>query len=150
MAGVQMTHVPYKGGALALTDVIAGQIQLVFATTQTGFPQVKAGRLRALAVTTPERVAAEPQLPTVAESGVPGYEVTNWHALIGPKGLPRTVIDRLHAETTKILRLKDMEERMQTDGISPAGGTSEQLHQQVTKEIEQWRRVVQRAGIRIN
>jgi tripartite-type tricarboxylate transporter receptor subunit TctC len=150
MAGVQMTHVPYKGGALALTDVIAGQIQLVFATTQTGFPQVKAGRLRALAVTTPERVAAEPQLPTVAESGVPGYEVTNWHALIGPKGLTRAVIDRLHAETTKILKLKDMEERMQTDGISPAGGTSEQLHQQVTKEIEQWRLVVQRAGIRIN
>ena len=150
MAGVQMTHVPYKGGAIALTDLIAGHIQVVFATSQTGLPQVKAGRLRALAVTTPERIAAEPNLPTVMESGVPGYEVTNWHALIGPKGLPRAVVERLHAEMTKILKLKDMEERMQTDGVSPAGGTPEQLHQQVTKEIEQWRQVVVRAGIKIN
>ena len=150
MAGVQMTHVPYKGGALALTDLIAGQIQLVFATTQTGLSQVKAGRLRALAVTTPERIAAEPNLPTIMESGVPGYEVTNWHALIGPKGLPRAVVERLHAETTKILKLKDMEERMQADGVSPAGGTPEQLYQQVTKEIEQWRQVIARAGVKIN
>jgi tripartite-type tricarboxylate transporter receptor subunit TctC len=150
MAGVQMTHVPYKGGSIALTEVIAGQIQVVFATSQTGLPQAKAGRVRALAVTTPERIAAEPNLPTVAESGVPGYEVTNWHALIGPKGLPRAVVERLHAETTKILKTKDMEERMQTDGVSPAGGSSEELRQQVTKEIEQWRQVVARAGIKIN
>ncbi|MCE9642043.1 MAG: tripartite tricarboxylate transporter substrate binding protein [Betaproteobacteria bacterium] len=150
MARVQMTHVPYKGGGVALTDVIAGQIQLVFATSQTGLPQAKAGRVRALAVTTPERIAAEPNLPTVAESGVPGYEVTNWHALIGPKGMPRAVVERLHAETAKILRQKDMEERMQSDGIAPAGGTPEQLHEHITKEIAQWRQVVTRAGIKIN
>ena len=150
MARVQMTHVPYKGGGPALTDVIAGQIQLVFATSQTGLPQAKAGRLRALAVTTPERIAAEPDLPTIAESGVPGYEVTNWHALIGPKGLPRAVVERLNAETAKILRLKEMEERMQADGISPAGGTPEQLHEHIKKEIEQWRQVVTRAGVKIN
>jgi tripartite-type tricarboxylate transporter receptor subunit TctC len=150
MAGIQMTHVPYKGGSLALTDTIAGQIQLVFATTQTGLPQAKAGRVRALAVTTPERIAAEPDLPTIAESGVPGYEVTNWHALIGPKGLPRAVVDRLNAEMTKILKVKEMEDRMQTDGMSPSGGTPDQLHQQIRKEIEQWRQVVARAGIKIN
>jgi tripartite-type tricarboxylate transporter receptor subunit TctC len=150
MAGIQMTHVPYKGGSLALTDTIAGQIQLVFATTQTGLPQAKAGRVRALAVTTPERIPAEPDLPTIAESDVPGYEVTNWHALIGPKGLPRAVVERLHAEMTKILKLKEMEDRMQTDGMSPSGGTPEQLHQQIRKEIEQWRQVVARAGIKIN
>ena len=150
MARVQMTHVPYKGGGPALTDVIAGQIQLVFATSQTGLPQAKAGRLRALAVTTPERIAAEPDLPTIAESGVPGYEVTNWHALIGPKGMPRAVVERLNAETAKILRLKEMEERMQADGISPAGGTPEQLHEHIKKEIEQWRQVVTRAGVKIN
>ena len=150
MARVQMTHVPYKGGGPALTDVIAGQIQLVFATSQTGLPQAKAGRLRALAVTTLERIAAEPDLPTIAESGVPGYEVTNWHALIGPKGMPRAVVERLNAETAKILRLKEMEERMQADGISPAGGTPEQLQEHIKKEIEQWRQVVTRAGIKIN
>ena len=150
MAHVQMTHVPYKGGGVALTDVIAGQIQLVFATSQTGLSQAKAGRVRALAVTTPERIAAEPNLPTIAESGVPGYEVTNWHALIGPKGLPRAVVERLHAETAKILKQKDMEERMQSDGIAPAGGTPEQLHEHIRKEIAQWKQVVTQAGIKIN
>jgi tripartite-type tricarboxylate transporter receptor subunit TctC len=150
MAGVQMTHVPYKGGGPAMTDLIAGQIQLVFATSQVGLPQAKAGRLRALAVTTPERIAAEPQLPTVTESGLPGYEVTNWHALIGPKAIPRAIVERLHAEMTKILGQKDMAERLQGDGVSPAGGTPEQLFAQIRKEIEQWRQVVTRAGIKIN
>ena len=150
MAGVQMTHVPYKGGGPALTELIAGQIQLVFATSQVGLPQVKAGRLRALAVTTPARIAADPQLPTVAESGVPGYEVTNWHALIGPKGLPRAIVERLNSEAMKILTVKEMEDRLQADGMSPAGGTPEQLHAQITREIEQWRQVIARAGIRIN
>ena len=150
MAGVQMVHVPYKGGGQALTDVIAGQIQLVFATSQTGLPQVKAGRLRALAVTTPQRIAAEPALPTIAEAGVPGYEVTNWHALIGPKGLPRSIVERINGEMSKILKAKDMEERLQGDGMSPAGGTPDQLAAQIVKEIEQWRQVVTRAGVKIN
>jgi tripartite-type tricarboxylate transporter receptor subunit TctC len=150
MAGVTMVHVPYRGGGPAMTDLIAGHIQLVFATSQVGLPQVKAGRLRALAVTTPERMFAEPGLPTVTESGVPGYEVTNWHGLIGPKGLPRAVVERLNGEMAKILRLKDMEERLQADGMAPAGGTPEQLFEQIRKEIGQWRQVVVRAGIQIN
>ena len=150
MAGVKMTHVPYKGGGPAMTDLIAGHIQLVFATSQVGLPQAKAGRLRALAVTTPERIAAEPDLPTVAESGVPGYEVTNWHGLIGPKGVPRAIVERLNSEMTKIIKLREMEDRLQADGMSPAGGTPEQLYEQIRKEIEQWRQVVARAGIRIN
>ncbi len=150
MAGLKMTHVPYKGGGPALQDLIAGHIQLVFATSQTSFPQVKAGRLRALAVTTPQRVPAAPELPTIAESGVPGYAVTNLLSLIGPKGLPRAVVERLNGETAKILKLKDFEERLQNDGASPAGGTPEQLHEQLRKEIEQWRQVVARAGIKIN
>jgi len=150
MADVKMTHVPYKGGGPAMTDLLAGHIQLVFATAPVGLPQAKAGRLRALAVTTSARVAAEPGLPTVAESGVPGYEVTNWHGLIGPKGLPPQVVERLNGEMTKIIRGKDMEERLQSDGLSAAGGTPEQLYEQIRKEIEQWRQVVLRAGIKIN
>ena len=150
MAGLKMTHVPYKGGGPALQDLIAGHIQLVFATSQTSLPQVKAGRLRALAVTTPERIAAEPDLPTIAESGVPGYAVTNWLALIGPKGIPRAIVDRLNSETTKILKHKEFEERLQTAGVSPAGGTPERLYEQIRREIEQWRQVVVRAGIKIN
>ena len=150
MAGVKMTHVPYKGGGPALQDLIAGHIQLVFATSQTSLPQVKAGRLRALAVTTPERIAAEPSLPTVSESGVPGYAVTNWLALIGPKGLPRVIVDRWNGETVKILKQKEFEDRLQAAGVSAAGGTPEQLYDQVRREIEQWRKVVERAGIKIH
>jgi len=150
MAGVKMTHVPYKGGGPAMTDLLAGHIQLVFATAPVGLPQAKAGRLRALAVTTSTRVAAEPGIPTVTESGVPGYEVTNWHGLIGPKGLPRPVVERLNGEMAKILKLKEMEERLQSDGLSPVGGTPEQLFEQIRQEIGQWRQVVVQAGIKIN
>ena len=150
MAGIKMTHVPYKGGGPALSDLIAGQIQLVFATSQTGLVQAKAGRVRALAVTTPYRIPAEPKLPTVAESGVPGYEVTNWHGLIGPKGLPRPVVERLNGELNKILKTKEMEDRLQSDGVSPAGGTPEQLYETIRKELGQWRGVVERAGVKLN
>ncbi|MDB5812539.1 MAG: hypothetical protein JWN94_4661 [Betaproteobacteria bacterium] len=150
MAGIQMTHVPYKGGGPAMTDLIAGQIQVVFATSQVGLPQAKAGRLRALAVSTPERIAAEPDLPTIAESGVPGYEVTNWHGLIGPKNLPRPVVERLNSEMNKALKQKETGERLQADGVSPSGGAPEQLFEQIRKEIEQWRQVVTRANIKIN
>jgi len=149
-AGIRMTHVPYKGGAPALVDLIAGQIQVVFATSQTGLAQAKAGRVRALAVTTPERIAAAPELPTVAESGVPGYAVTNWHALIAPKGLPHAIAERLNAEMNRILKQKEMGERLETSGVSPVGGSPEQLYEQVGSELEQWRGVVQRAGVKVN
>ncbi|HKU70591.1 MAG TPA: tripartite tricarboxylate transporter substrate binding protein [Burkholderiales bacterium] len=149
-AGIKMTHIPYKGGGPAMTDLLAGNIQLLFATSPVGLPQVKAGRLRALAVTTPDRLAAEPKIPTVAESGVPGYEVTNWHGLIGPKGLPRPVVERLNSEMNKILTQKEMGERLETEGLAAAGGTPERLYEQVKKELELWHDVVTRAGIKIN
>ena len=149
MAGIRMVHVPYKGGAPALTDLMAGQISLVFATPQTGLPQVKAGRIRALAVTTSTRISAEPSIPTIAEAGVPGYDVSNWHALIGPKGLPRAVVERMNSEVTKIIRAKDMEDRLRGDGVSPAGSTPEALHDQIRREIAMWRDVVKAADIKI-
>ncbi len=149
MAGIQMIHVPYKGGAPALTELMAGQISLVFATPQAALSQVKAGRIRALAVTTRTRLPAEPGIPTIAEAGVPGYEVNNWHALIGPKGLPRAVVERLNSEVTKIIRVKDMEDRLRGDGVAPAGGTPEELHEQIRNEIAMWRGVVKAADIRI-
>ncbi len=150
MAGIKMTHVPYKGGGPAMTDLLAGHIQLVFATAPVGLPQAKAGRLRALGISTMERIPAEPGIPTIAEAGVPGYEVTNWHALIGPKGLPRPVVERINGEVSKILRQKDMDEKLQSDGLSPAGGTPEQLYDRVRNELETWRKVVTKAEIKIN
>ncbi len=149
MAGIQMIHVPYKGGAPALTELMAGQISLVFATPQAALSQVKAGRIRALAVTTRTRLPAEPGIPTIAEAGVPGYEVNNWHALIGPKGVPRAVVERLNSEVTRIIRVKDMEDRLRGDGVAPAGSTPEELHEQIRKEIAMWRGVVKAADIRI-
>ncbi len=149
MAGIKMIHVPYKGGAPAMTDLIAGQVMMVFATPQVGLQQVKAGRLRALAVTTAERIAAEPNIPSIAEAGVTGYDVSNWHALIGPKGLPRAVVERIHGEVVKIVRLKDVEERLRADGVSPTGAAPEQLHEQLRREHDQWKKIIMRAGIRI-
>ena len=148
-AGITMVHVPYKGGGPALTDLISGQISLVFVTPQTGLPQAKAGRIRALAVTTATRIAAEPNLPTIAESGVPGYDVSNWHGLIGPKGIPRAVVERLNGEVNKIIRSKDMEDRLRGDGVAASGGTPEALFEQIRSEVALWRGVVQDMGIKI-
>jgi tripartite-type tricarboxylate transporter receptor subunit TctC len=148
MAAIRMTHIPYKGGGPALVDVIAGNIYLTFATPQTGLRQAKAGRVRPLAVTSATRLAAAPDVPTIAESGVPGYEVVNWQALIGPKGIPRPVVERLNAAVNQAVRSREMEDKLQADGVSPAGGTPEQLHEQIRREIEIWRRVIAHAGIR--
>jgi tripartite-type tricarboxylate transporter receptor subunit TctC len=149
MAGVRMMHVPYKGGAPALMDVIAGNIYLNFATPQTGLRQAKAGRVRALGVTSATRLAAAPELQTIAESGVPGYEVINWQAFIGPKGISRAIVERLNTTVNQALASRDMEEKLQADGVSPAGGTPEQLHEQIRKEVDMWRKVIVQAKIKI-
>ena len=150
MADVKMNHIPYKGTGPALTDTIAGQTNLIFGTSSAALPMVKAGRLRALAVTTMQRLATEPGIPTVAESGVPGYETFAWQALAGPKGLPRPIVDRLNGDVTKIIAQKDMLERFQQEGMVPAGGTSQQLMDLIKREIDVWHKVVVRAGIRID
>jgi tripartite-type tricarboxylate transporter receptor subunit TctC len=148
-AGIRMTHIPYRGGGPALNDVIAGQISLVFAPPQTGLPQVKARRVRALAVSSKERLASEPDIPTIAESGVPDFDVNSWHALIGPKGLPQTIVDRVNREIGRTLRLREVEERMQADGVSPSGSTPEELRARLQREIPMWKNVVSRARIKL-
>ena len=149
MAKVKMIHVPYKGGGPAMIDLIAGQVSVVFAPAQTGLPQARAGRVRALAVTSAERIPAEPTIPTVAESGVPGYEVVNWFAFIGPKGVPRAVVERLNREIDRAVHLPDVVERLAADGLAPVGGPPENLHARIAKEIPQWRQVVARAKIKV-
>lgn len=146
-AGIKMNHVPYKGTGPALTDTIAGQTDLYFSTTAAAMPHVKSGRLRALAVTTSKRLPSAPDIPTVAESGVPGYEAIQWHGLIGPKGLPRPIVDRINAEVSKLLEQKEAAEHLQNDGVSPAGGTPEQFLATIEKEISIWRKVVNDVGI---
>jgi len=148
MAGFKLNHVPYKGTGPALTDTIGGQTNALFGSVTTTLPHVRSGRLRALAVTTPTRLAAEPEIPTVAEAGVPGYETVLWHGLIGPKALPATIVEKLNAEVTKVLDLKDTADQLQNDGVSPAGGRPEQFREAIRKEIELWRKVVSEAGVK--
>jgi tripartite-type tricarboxylate transporter receptor subunit TctC len=148
-AGIKMTHVPYRGGGPALNDVIAGQISLVFAPPQTGLPQVKARRVRALAVTTKERLPTEPDIPTIAESGLADFDLSSWHALIGPRGLPSATVDRIHRDINRTLRSSDVADRMQADGVAPSGSTPDELRARIQKEIPMWKDVVARARIKL-
>jgi tripartite-type tricarboxylate transporter receptor subunit TctC len=148
MAGIKMNHIPYKGTGPALTDTIGGQTDLFFSSTATALPHVQSGKLRAIAVTTAKRIPALPNVPTVAESGVPGYEVILWHGLIGPKGLARPIVERINGEVTKALKLKETAEQLQNDGVDPAGGTPEQFGAQIKKEIGIWRKVAADAGVK--
>lgn len=148
MAGVKMNHIPYKGTGPALTDTIGGQTDVFFSSTATAVPQVQAGKLRALAVTSAKRIPALPDVPTVSEAGVKGYEVILWHGLIGPKGLPRPIVERINGEASKALRLKETAEQLQNDGVAPAGGTPEQFLAQIRKEIGVWRKVASDAGVK--
>ena len=148
-AAITMTHVPYRGGGPALADLIGGQISLVFATPQTSLPQVKARRLRALAVTTRERLAAEPRIPTVAESGIPDFDLGSWHAMIGPKGLPQAIVERMNRDAESVLRTREIDERMRRDGVLPAASTPADLRVLIETEVALWRSVVSRAAIKI-
>ena len=146
-AGIRMTHVPYKGSGPALTDTIAGTTQVFFSSASTAVAQVQAGKLRALAVTS-SRIPALPDVPTVAEQGVANYDVILWHGLIGPKGLPTEIVNKINAAVTKALKLKETEEQLRNDGVAPAGGTPQQFGTTIRNEIEMWRKVVAEANIR--
>ena len=148
MAGIKMSHIPYKGTGPALTDTIAGQTDLFCTSTATALPHVKAGRLRAIAVTTANRLPAEPNVPTLAESGVKGYDVPIWHGLIAPKGMPRVAVDKMNAEVNKLLESKDTAAQLQTDGVSPKGGTPEAFRDQIRKEIDLWKKTVAATGVK--
>jgi tripartite-type tricarboxylate transporter receptor subunit TctC len=148
MAKIKMNHVPYKGTGPAQTDTIAGQTQVLFSSTATALPHVKSGRLKAVAVTTAKRIPALPDVPTVAESGLPGYEVVLWHGLIGPKGLPKAVVDRINGEVNKTLQQKETASQLENDGVAPAGGTAEQFAAQIKKEIGVWKKVAADAGVK--
>jgi len=149
-AKIKVLHIPYKGTGPAVADTIGGQVQLVFGAVPVTLPHVKAGRLRALAVTTDKRIAAAPDLPTVAESGYPGYEVTNWHGLVGPKGLPRDIVARLNREIGEVVKGEEMKKNLAADGLEPAGGSPERFGQILKNEMARWAKVVQQAGIKVD
>jgi tripartite-type tricarboxylate transporter receptor subunit TctC len=147
-AGVKAVHIPYKGTGPAITDTVAGQTQFLFGSIAVVMPMVKQNRLRGVAVTTAKRLPVLADVPTLAESGVKGYDVVLWHGLVGPKGLPRPIVDRVNAELNKGLKAKDMEDKLAADGVSPAGGTPEQFGAIIKRDIDTWRKVVQVAGVK--
>ncbi|MSP96203.1 MAG: tripartite tricarboxylate transporter substrate binding protein [Betaproteobacteria bacterium] len=148
-AGIRVLHVPYKGTGPALADTVAGNTQLILGSVATALQHVKSGRLRALAMTTPKRITAAPDVPTVAEAGYPAYEVTNWHGLVGPKGLPREIVERLNKEVNEALKSKEVEKILASDGLEPAGGSAAQFVPIIAGEIARWREVARQVGLKV-
>ena len=150
MAGLDMTHVPYKGSAPAVTDLLAGQLQLMFDNLASALPNVKAGRLRALAVTTLKRSPFVPELPTIAESGLPGFDVSTWFGVMAPAATPKPIIGKLHDEIVRILFLPEVKERLAAMGAEPAGNTPEQFGAFIGSEIVKYAKVVKDSGARVD
>lgn len=147
-AGVDLVHIPYKGSSPALVDLVAGQVSMIFANTASVLPLVNTGRLRALAVTGAKRSPIAPLLPTVAESGLPGFESATWWALLTPAGTPREIIDRINATSTKIGQMHEIRDAFAKQGVEPLGGTPRDAEAYIRNEIAKWSRVVAAAGVR--
>ena len=148
MAGIQMTHVPYRGDALATTDLIAGRIDLQIAGT-TQLEQARAGQIRAVAVTTAERIPAAPEVPTIAESGLPGYSVQAWFALLVPAKVPAAIIGKMNADTVAALNDAAVKSKLEAIGVIVAPSTSEELGNFIKAEVAKWEAVIKDAGIKI-
>lgn len=148
--GVKMTHVPYKGSSQAHLDLIAGSVQVMFDTTSSAMGHIKSGKLKALAVTTPKRTAELPDVPTLAEAGVPGFEMSTWYGLFVTTGTPKDVIARLVDETNKILRLPDVQARLRGLGGEPAGMTVEQFAALNKGEFERFGKLIREANVKID
>ena len=149
LAGVDIVHVPYKGGAPALTDLLGGQIQMAFSSVPAVLPHIKAGRLVALGVGSAKRSPALPNIPTIAEAGVPGYEYTTWYGIFAPAKTPRTLIARLNAEIVKAMETPDIKDRFTALGGDPDPGTPEELRAYMANESAKWAKIIKAANIRI-
>jgi tripartite-type tricarboxylate transporter receptor subunit TctC len=150
MAGIDLVHVPYKGAVAALSDVISGREQVYVGALVSTVPHIKAGRLRALAVTGKQRSRAFPDLPTIAESGLPGYDVSAWYGLLAPAGTPRAIVDKLNREIRKALQTPDMLQRLAADGSEPVASSPEEFGQFVRDEIAKWGKAVKAANAKID
>lgn len=148
-SGTQFIHVPYKGSGPAIQDVMGGQVDMMFDTTVVAGPHIQSGKLRALAVTSAKRLESLPNVPTVAESGVPGFEVVSWQGIFVPAGTPRPIIDRLHNEVLKILQQPEMQDRLKALGMQPSSMTTDQFAAFQKAEVEKWAQVIKAANVKL-
>lgn len=147
LARIELIHVPYKGAAPALADVLGGQIEMIATTILSSQPMILSGKLRALAVTSAKRSGTLPGVPTVAESGVSGFEATSWLMLLGPAKMPRAVVARLHEETARFIEQSDVRKRVAADGGEPVGSSPEQAAAYLKSQVERWGQVIRAAGV---
>lgn len=150
MTDTSIVHIPYKGNAPALIDTLAGHIPFMFNAIITSLPHVKAGKLKALGVTSSKRSSLAPELPTMSESGLPGFEVSPWYGVVAPVRTPKEVIARLNSEIVKVLHTRDLKERLSGQGVELVGGTSEEFDIYIRSELAKWEKVLKAAGIRAN
>ena len=150
MAGVDLVHVPYKTVAAAITDLIAGQVQVMFTVGPAGLPQIKAGRIRGLAVSTARRSSFAPDLPTIAESGLPGFDVFGWNGVLAPAGTPKPIIARLHRALTEAMREPEVRTRMAGFGFEPVGNTPEEFAEFLKADVARWAKVVKESGAHVD
>jgi tripartite-type tricarboxylate transporter receptor subunit TctC len=148
MTGTDMVHVPYKGAAPAMVDLVAGHVQVSFPTISGGLPHAQSGRLRALAVTGAKRTPAAPDIPTMVEAGVPGYEAVNWFGVAVPAKTPPAIVTRLSQEIARVLRLPDVSERLLAQGMEPTSSTPEGFAAYIRSETAKWAKVVKAAGVK--
>ena len=148
--GVNMVHVPYRGGGPALVDVLGGQVQINFANILSSLPHVKGGRLRGLAVTSAKRSSAITELPTVTESGLPGYEVVQWNGVLAPARVPAAIVARLNSEIERMLALPEMKSRLAADGADAAGGPPEKFAAFIRSDIDKWTKVIKAANVQVD
>lgn len=150
MAGVEMQHIPYKGSPPALTDVMGGQVSMTFDNITTAWTLAKAGKLRAIAVTTAKRSSVAPDVPTLAESGLPGYEIGSWQGVFAPAGTPPDIVKRLNTEIVKIINMPDVQKRLLELGAEPVGNSSEEFTAFVKTEVVKWGDVVKKSGAKVD
>jgi tripartite-type tricarboxylate transporter receptor subunit TctC len=150
MAGIDVQHIPYKGSTPALTDLIGGQVAVFIGNMPPTVPHIKAGKLRALAVTTKTRSALMPELPTIADSGLPGFETVAWFGVLAPAGTPPEIVNRLSMEIGKIARSPEMRERLVAMGAEPVGGTPEEFKAVIDRDIAKWKPLAQKVGIKVD
>jgi tripartite-type tricarboxylate transporter receptor subunit TctC len=146
MAHIELTHIPYKGASLALTDLIGGQIQLTFSQPPVVLPHIKSGKVKGLAITSARRLKALPEFPTIAESGLAGYEATSWQGVVAPAGTPRAIVMKLNSEITRALQLPEIGARLAAEGSEPGATTPDEFAAYIRREIVKWAKVVKDSG----